>query len=202
VLPTAYSVPAAIILILGGMIACFAGYRLLRVVMGIYGFIIGAMLASSMMGVTNTIGMIVAAVVGGAIGALVLVFAYFIAVALVGAGMGALVAHFVWEFINPGDPPAVAVIVASIVGAIGAMLLQRYVIIVATALTGAWTIVLGGITIAAAQGVEGLPAPNDPWILYPFTPAGDQRWVPVAWISLGLLGTIVQLSTGGRRRRK
>ena len=36
----------------------------------IYGFILGAMLASSMMGVSNTIGMIVAALVGGIAGAL------------------------------------------------------------------------------------------------------------------------------------
>ena len=37
--------------------------------------------------------MIVAALVGGVVGALLLVFAYFIGIALVGAGLGALVAH-------------------------------------------------------------------------------------------------------------
>ena len=78
---------------LGGALACFAGYRLFRIVLGIYGFILGAMIASSMMGVSNTIGMIVAALVGGLVGALILMFAYFVGIALVGAGLGALVAH-------------------------------------------------------------------------------------------------------------
>ena len=52
--------PAVILLVLSGAVACFAGYRLFRVVLAIYGFILGAMLASSIMGITNTTGMIVA----------------------------------------------------------------------------------------------------------------------------------------------
>src|SRR5882672_9762650 len=131
-LPHSYELPAAILLVLGGALSCLAGYRLFRVVLGIYGFIFGAMLASSMMGASNTTGMIVAAVVGGIVGALVLVFAYFIGIALVGAGLGALVAHLGWGYIRAGDPPAAAVIVLAILGAVGAMLLQRYVIVVAT----------------------------------------------------------------------
>jgi len=39
------------------------------------------------------------------------------------------------------------------------------------------------------------------WILYPLTPAPGQRWVPVAWIALGLLGLGVQLGITGRKRR-
>ena len=49
-LPHSYELPAAILLVLGGALSCFAGYRLFKIVLGIYGFILGAMLASSMMG--------------------------------------------------------------------------------------------------------------------------------------------------------
>ena len=56
-LPATFQTPAAIVLLVGGLLACFAGYRLFRVVLAIYGFILGAMLASSMMGVSNTTGM-------------------------------------------------------------------------------------------------------------------------------------------------
>ncbi|PYR43268.1 MAG: hypothetical protein DMF93_03600, partial [Acidobacteria bacterium] len=87
-LPHPYELPAAVLLVLGGALSCFAGYRLFKVVLGIYGFILGAMLASSMMAASNTLGMIVSAVVGGLAGALLLVFAYFIGIALVGAGLG------------------------------------------------------------------------------------------------------------------
>src|SRR5206468_4014833 len=80
----------------GGALSCFAGYRLFKIVLGIYGFILGAMLASSMMAASNTVGMVVAALVGGVIGALALMFAYFVGIALVGAGLGALIAHVGW----------------------------------------------------------------------------------------------------------
>ena len=67
-LPNGYEQPAAILLLLAGVLACFAGHRLFRIVLGIYGFIIGAMLASSIVGVTNTTGMLVAAGIGGLLG--------------------------------------------------------------------------------------------------------------------------------------
>ena len=64
--------------------------------LALFGFILGAMIASSMMGISNTAGMVVAALVGGLAGAAILMFAYFVGIALVGAGVGALVAHFGW----------------------------------------------------------------------------------------------------------
>ena len=201
-LPTSYELPAALLLLLGGTVACFAGYRLFRIVLAIYGFILGAMLASSMMGVSNTTGMIVAAIAGGIAGALVLVFAYFIGIALVGAGLGALLAHAGWTYVRPGEPPALAVIASSILGAIGAMMLQRYVIIVATAFGGAWTTIVGGLAAMGDRGAARAAAAGDVWILYPLTPAPGQRWVPVAWVGLGLLGLGVQLAITGRKRHR
>jgi hypothetical protein len=200
-LPSSYELPAALLLLVGGAVACLAGYRLFRIVLAIYGFILGAMLASSMMGVSNTTGMIVAAILGGIAGALVLVFAYFIGIALVGAGLGALMAHAVWGYVRPGEPPALAVIALAILGAIAAMLLQRYVIIVATAFGGAWTMIVGGLAAAGDRGAARAAAAGDVWILYPLTPAPGQRWVPVAWVGLGLLGLGVQLAITGRKRR-
>jgi len=198
-LPHSYELPAAILLVLGGALSCFAGYRLFKIVLAIYGFILGAMLASSVMGVSNTTGMIVAAIVGGIAGALLLVFAYFIGIALVGAGLGALVAHVAWSWVGSGDPPAAAVIVLAIAGSIGAMLLQRYVIIVATAFGGAWTVIVGSLAI-----LGGRTAPRattaDVWILYPTTSAQASPLVPIAWIVLGLIGTGVQLGITARKR--
>jgi hypothetical protein len=201
-LPHSYELPAALLLVLGGVLSCFAGYRLFRLTLAIYGFIFGAMLASSTMGASNTTGMIIAAVVGGIIGALVLMFAYFIGIALAGAGLGALVAHSVWGYVRPGDPPPAAVIVLAILGAIGAMLLQRYVIIIATAFAGAWTVIVGALAIANGGGLAtGRTAHvGDVWILYPTTPAPGAGWVPIAWILLGIAGTGVQLGITGRRR--
>ena len=200
-LPHSYQLPAAILLVLGGALSCFAGYRLFKIVLGIYGFVLGAMLASSAMGATNTTGMIVAALVGGVCGAALLMFAYFIGIALVGAGLGALVAHVAWSGVRTGDPPAIAVIVLSIMGSIGAMFMQRYVIIVATAFGGAWTVIVGGLAAAGDRGAARAASAGDVWILYPTSPAPGQKWVPVAWIILGLVGTALQMGITGKKRK-
>ena len=88
----------------------------------------------------------------------------------------------------------------AIAGAIGAMLLQRYVIIVATSFGGAWTMIVGGLAAAGDRGAARAAAAGDVWILYPLTPAPGRGWVPVAWIVLGLIGTGVQLGITGRKR--
>jgi hypothetical protein len=208
-LPLGYQFPAALLLVLGGTLACFAGYRLFRFVLAIYGFILGAMLASSLMGITNTLGMVVAAVVGGLAGALILVFAYFVAIALVGAGMGALVANIVWGYLRTGasgDPPPAAVIVLALVGAAAAMVLQRYVIILGTSFGGAWTLIVGTLALINRDAVRSgaantAAAGSGVWILYPTTPAASQLWLTVGWIVLGVIGTVVQLSVTGRKRK-
>jgi Domain of unknown function (DUF4203) len=199
-LPHSYQLPAAALLVVGGALSCFAGYRLFKIVLGIYGFILGAMLASSMMAASNSVGMVVAAIAGGLVGALALMFAYFVGIALVGAGLGALVAHVAWGYVGGGsDPSPIAVILLALAGSIGAMLLQRYVIIVSTAFGGAWTMIIGGL---AAAGERAVPRASsaDVWILYPMTPAPGTAWVPIAWVGLGLLGTAVQLGVTDRKK--
>jgi hypothetical protein len=200
VLPHSYELPAVILLILSGGLACFAGYRLFRVVLAIYGFILGAMLASSMMGISSTVGMVVAAVIGGILGAGILVFAYFVGIALVGAGCGVFLAHLVWAQGGTGDPSAAVIIVVAILGAVVAMVLQRYVIIVATAFGGAWTIVVGALAMSGDRRGARAALAGNVWILYPTTPVSGQRWVPFAWLVLGLVGMAVQLGITGRRR--
>ncbi len=199
-LPLSYHAPAAVLLVLGGLIACFAGYRLFRVVLAIYGFVLGAMLASSVMGISNTVGMVVAAIVGGVLGALVLTLAYFAGIALVGAGLGALVAHLVWSQRGQVDPPALVVILLSIAGAIAAMLLQRYVIIIGTAFGGAWTMIVGALSLAGDPRASRAASAGNVWILYPFSPALERQWITVAWIVLGTIGAGVQLAVTGKKK--
>jgi hypothetical protein len=196
-LPQSYGLIAAIGLVLGGAVACFAGYRLFRIVLAIYGFIFGAYLASSTMGSSNAIGMLVAALVGGVLGSVVFFFAYFLGIAMVGAGLGALIAHLAWSQMSAAEPPVLIVLLFAIVGTVAAMILQRYVIIVSTAFSGAWTIILGGLALVDRGAAR---AASDVWILYPFTPASGAQWVPIVWIAVGLVGTAVQLAvTGGKR---
>lgn len=195
-LPPAYQIPAAIVLVLTGALTCLAGYRLFRIILGIYGFIGGALVASTIVGSTSTVNMLVAALVGGIAGAVVLVLAYFVGVALVGAGLGAFLTHLVWTQAVSGEPPAAAVVAMAVVGGAAAMWLQRYVIIVATAFGGAWTVIVGALVLIGERTVEG-----SAWILYPNTPDGPRWPMVVAWVGLGLAGTALQLGLTGKKRK-
>jgi hypothetical protein len=186
-LPIAYQTPAAIVLLLGGLLACFAGYRLFKLVLGIYGFILGALMASTAVGSGETWWMIAAAIGGGLVGALILVAAYFIGVALIGAGVAALAVNLIWSYLG-SDPHPVVVIVCAALGALGALALQRYVIIVGSAFGGAWTAIVGGLAMrsSASKAVEEV------WLAYPTSLQSPRALILAAWIALGIVGVIVQ----------
>jgi hypothetical protein len=201
-LPASLQAPAAIVLVLGGLLSCFAGYRVFRVVLGIYGFILGALLASSLAGSDQTLVMVLAALVGGIVGAAILILAYFAGVALIGAGAGALVAHGVAAAFGR-EPSLLVVILLAVAGALLALVLQRYVIVVATAFGGAWTALVGALALAGSRAA-GQAGGGNVWLLYPGNPAPGQQWIVVFWLGLGLVGTVVQLvftarEAGGRR---
>ena len=200
-LPAAYQVPAAAVLMAGGFLACFLGYRLFKVVLAVFGFIIGALAASSVFGATDTAPMVIAAVVGGIVGSALLLAAYFVGVALVGAGIGALVVNVIWTQIE-GDPHPAIVILFSVAGALLATWLQRYVIILGTAFGGAWTLLVGGLAVMGDSGPLKAAAAGDVWVAYPLNPAPELSWLPWAWLALGAFGTLVQMRwTGGERGR-
>jgi len=199
-LPASFQTPAAIILVLGGLLSCFAGYRVFRVVLGFFGFVLGALLTSSVMGTDQTVWMVVAAIVGGMVGALILVAAYFVGVALIGAGVGALVVNLIWASLGR-EPHIVIVILFAIAGALAALALQRYVIITATSFGGAWTTIVGALALLGDRLAVEAAARNNVWLAYPMNPAPGQRWVIVAWLVLGLVGVIVQLGITAKGKK-
>jgi hypothetical protein len=200
-LPASYQLPAALVLLFGGVVACFFGYRLFRIVLSIFGFIIGALAASSVFGASDTAPMLIAALIGGLIGAGLLFAAYFVGVALVGAGLGALVANLTFSA-SGQDPHFLAVVLCSIAGAVGAMYLQRYFIIVGTGFGGAWTLIVGAMAAWGDRTAVAAATAGDVWVAYPLDPAPDRGWIPIAWVALSLIGTAVQLGwTGGEKGR-
>jgi len=200
-LPASYQLPAAVVLLLGGIVTCFFGYRFFRLVLAIAGFVLGALAASSVFGPSDTLGMVGAALVGGLTGALVLIGAYFVGVALVGAALGSVAAHVLFAA-SGADPHFIAILFAAVMGAVASMYLQRYVLIVGTGFGGALMLLHGGLALAGAR-LPGMPPVGDSvWLPYPLDPAPGQPWVPVAWLVLGAVGAGVQLGwTGGEKGR-
>jgi hypothetical protein len=190
-LPASLQTPAAVILLLGGLLACFAGYRIFRVVLGIYGFILGVLLASSIVGTEHTVWTILASIGCGLIGALLLIAVYFVGVALIGAGLGAGLANLIWAWIG-GEPHIVVVIVLAIAGALAALALQRYVIIVATAFGGAQTVVVGAAAILGNRAAAEVAA-RTVYSVYPLDPMPGTYMDAGASLILGIAGVLVQL---------
>jgi hypothetical protein len=188
--PATYQVPAAVILLGGGLLSCFVGHRLFRVVLGIYGFVAGSLVASAIFGPGDPQGALLSMLIGGVVGALVLILAYFVGVALVGAALGAILIHVIWAQLGR-EPHPFMVIAGTVAGALGALALQRYVIIAATAFAGAWTALVGALAIAVGRSATT----PEGWVLYPLRPPVGYEWMWIAWLMLGAVGLVVQLAT-------
>jgi len=198
-LPGSFQVPAALILLVGGVCSCFAGYRIFRWVLAFFGFVFGALFVGAAMGSDQTLWMIAAWLIGGLIGAVILFAAYFVGVALIGAGIGAGAAIVLWAAVNR-EPGIWPVIILAVIGAIGALAVQRHVIIVATAFAGAQTAVVG---VAELIGGRNLESPSRQIVhVYPLDPLPNTRLDLIAFVVLGVVGLIIQLRTTPKRKSK
>jgi len=200
-LPASFQAPAAIILLVGGLLACFAGYRIFRVVLGIYGFILGALFASNVIGGEQSGAMMLAAAIGGGlVGALLLIAAYFVGVALIGAGLGAAAANLLGAAFGR-EPHIVVVIVLAIIGALAALRLQRYVIVAATAFGGAQTVVVGAAALMGNRAAASTAA-RAIYTVYPLNPMPETMLDAIAAIVLGMAGVAVQLMVTAKGTKK
>ncbi len=194
VLPATYATPAAIVLVIGGLVTCFAGYRLFRIVLGFFGFILGAMVATSLAGAADTWVLVLWAIVGGIAGGAVMVAAYFVGIGLVGAGVAVLGLGVVWQMVG-GDPPTWLTVVVAVIGALAALSIVRYVAVFGTAVAGAWTFIVGMLAVFGDSRALTAASAGNVWVLYPLNTYQGEWWIAALWFVLSLAGVIVQLST-------
>ena len=200
-LPESFQLPVAIILLGGGLLACFLGYRLFRFVLAVYGLVAGAVVTFQFIGSVEPWVLVAAVAVGALAGTLAFLAVYFIGVAIVGAGLGALIVNLIWTQ-RADDPHVLIVILFAIVGAFAALLFQRYVIVVSTAFAGAWTSIVGGLALMGDAEAIAAVGTLSGWVSFPLDRAATQRAVLVAWLGVGLLGVAVQLIKTGRGKGK
>jgi hypothetical protein len=200
VLPASFQLPAAVLLLVGGLVSCFAGYRVFRVVLGFFGFVFGALFTSSFLPSEQTWWTILAVIGGGIGGALIMIAAYFVGVALIGAGIGAGAANLIWAGLGR-EPGIIAVILFAVAGALAALALQRYVIIASTAFGGAETAVVGAAALlghpAAAEA-----ATRGVYRVYPLDPLPQTKWDLFSWLALGTVGVLIQLGFTAKSKPK
>jgi len=184
----------ALLSIAFGLLNCFFGYRLFKFMLGVYGFLLGALVGALVAG--GVAGgqawvLIVGAVIGGIVGAALMVLLYLVGVFVVGAVAGMLLANAVGAVLGIDMPTLVVIILAVVVGIV-ALILQRVVLVLATAFSGAWAVVGGGAALFSGQAVSlNLFSPSGSWL-------GEGAWLLIvlaAWLLLGIVGAFVQFRT-------
>ena len=189
--------PVAVILLVGGLLASFTGYRLLRTLLALYGFAAGIIIAPLVAGDLGTWELIAATVAGGLVGAALAIGFYLAGVALLGAGLAAFILNLAME----GDPDIRVLLATSVGGALVMLVVRHYVLIGTTAFLGGWTAIVGGMALSANDAAVAA-ATGDVTRLFPMVPIDGHEPFAVGWLVLGLCGTVVQLRTRSRLKSR
>jgi len=187
-----YYVMAAVAI---GLIECFFGYRILRFLLGVLGFIAGAVVCGSMgyeLSDGSEIISIIAGIAGGLAGAFIMYTLYIVGVFAIGAALGFMTASYVFGIMN-SDPIMIVLIAAAVLGGVLAAILQKPMLILATAFGGAYAAVTG-VAYLLLKNFD----PLDPEFLN--TLSEDQLYrMAIIWFGLGVFGLVIQLMTLPRK---
>jgi len=188
---------------IAGALYCFLGYRLLKFILGLTGFLLAGCTAAFVVGLLsygNVWGMGIGMLLGGICGAMALFFLYKTGIFCVGMLGAALVAYSILQ----GRPePWILWAVAGIgfAGGFLALLIERPMMTLATAAIGAMLMTQAGLAVAQDRGwldalaertadsAESLP--DFPLLTY---------GILGVWALLTLAGTLFQLRIGRKRR--
>lgn len=178
-----------------GFIECFFGYRILRFLLGVLGFIAGAAVLGSLgyeLTGGSEITSIVTGIAGGLAGAFVMYKLYIVGVFAIGAALGFMTASYVFGIMN-AEPVTIVLVAAAVAGGVLAATLQKPMLILATAFGGAYAAVTG-VAYLILKSFD----PLDPKFLN--TLGEDQLYrMAIVWFGLGVFGLVVQLMTLPRK---
>jgi hypothetical protein len=187
-----------VIAVLIGILACFAGYRVFRIVLPILGFIIGlgvgAQLAEAVLGepyLDSLTSWVVAIVVGLVFAAIAFVW-WYLSVALTIAGLGYAIGF--GGATGAGADAAmapIAGIVVAVVFALAAIVLRipAAIVIVMSSFWGASAIVGGGLVLLGRIGVADLRNGSVDVVI------GESTGIFLIWLALAVVGMAVQWMT-------
>jgi hypothetical protein len=150
---------ARVLLILGGVVLLVAGWRIYDFITLIAGFLIGALVALSLLNTDNTLITLAAILVGGLVGAALGYFVYMIAIFLIGAYLGIVVVNGLAFQLSAAPINPVVLLIAALLGGLILLGLSFQFLILLSALVGAQMLTLGlGLTpiwtlIFAAVGI-------------------------------------------------
>ena len=192
-------ISAAILSITLGSINCFVGYRFFRILLSIWGFIAGAVLFGSIASNLDASALIIviAALLGGLGGVALVNLLFMVGVFLMGALMGASLVVAFTSLTNLQDVTLLfLIVVAALIGGVLAVWLQRPLLVLATAITGALTMVAGVVVLLTPQ-----PIADAETVVNNLNQ--DAQFVAFAvWALLAVFGAFYQFRTSPKNARR
>lgn len=137
------SVISQLVLIVGGIILLFFGWRIYDIIIVLAGALVGASLASAMVVTNSAFVEIAALLIGGLLGAFLAMFLYYIAVFLIGMYVGIVLTVGLTSLFNITPVSPLILIVGAIIGGFLILALSGELVIFASALVGAQMITTG-----------------------------------------------------------
>lgn len=185
------------IYLLAGIINCFLGYRILKIIVGFWGFVLGFSLTllifSQIQGATPMVSTI-AGIVGGIIGIVLVSSLIKVGIFGVGAFFGYLIGMN-FASLGGAQPNVMILVLAAIIGGLLALVMQKPMLILATAFGGSWLIVRA---FAVFKGIDFhiMDMIQQPILLK----TRDTQFYILfsAWIVIGLFGAAMQFKLTGK----
>jgi hypothetical protein len=176
-----------------GLFFVFLGYRLFRVTLGLAGFMLAgasAFMLSGWVSGGNVTVITVATLFGGLCGAMALAWLYRTGVFLLGVFGGWTIGAMLLSS-NPESWAVWAMVGAAVAGAILAMMLERPIMTLATAVLGSWLTVYAAIFFFKRHGLEETIESAELTAWFPYL-------VPAVWALLAAAGVVTQFSLRSR----
>lgn len=184
-----------------GALGCFFGYRIFKLILGILGFVLGAILAAwianNILDGSQTI-VVIAALAGGIICAVLMTFLYFIGIFVLGAILGGLLGTLIGTALE-GYLQIIIQLILAVIGGVIALIFQKFMIIIATSLSGSWSAVTG-IYYFISGDLDIYRIYQQPKNLL-FV---DIHFyiILLCWLILGVIGIFVQYKITGKKPKK
>ncbi len=182
-------------LALMGVLYCFLGYRLIKFVLAMSGFLLASLPAALLAGWISqgqTVALMLSGLIGGLCGAVALLFLYQLGVFALGGFGAGLAAHFVLSLMpQPWTPWAVVGL--AFMGGLLALWLERPIMCLATSAIGAWLLV-SAVFMTSGEVVRWME-------LEDLEPQWFQAAAMGLWVLLLVLGLLCQRSPSARERQ-
>jgi hypothetical protein len=148
-LQTPQSQIVKVLLVVGGVILLFVGWRIYHIVILLAGFLVGAAFAAALVGEASTLMTLAAILIGGLIGAVLSYFLYYVAVFVIGAYIGILITGGLANVLGLAPVSPLVLLFGAVIGGAVLLALSIELLVILSALVGAQM-----ITLALGLGVE------------------------------------------------